>query len=260
MTRADWIREKFHRNELVVGGHVFSGDSQFSELMGYHGYDFVWIDAEHSAMDLREILGHITACAAAGAASFVRVAWNDPVRIKQVLEMGPDALIVPFICSEDEARRAIDACRYPPAGSRGFGPRRASHYGAIPRDEYLAGADRALLKIMQIEHRTAVGNLPEILAVPGVDMIVVGPNDLSASYGHLGDLRHPEMLSVYDEIARACRASGVPFGASIGASCPVTIREWLNRGVSFLGCGDDLGFVAEGAARTLKGIRGGNPA
>jgi 2-keto-3-deoxy-L-rhamnonate aldolase RhmA len=81
MTKADGLREKIRRNELVVGGHVFSGDQQFTELMGHYGYDFVWIDAEHSALDLREILGHVTACAAADTASFVRVAWNDPVRI-----------------------------------------------------------------------------------------------------------------------------------------------------------------------------------
>lgn len=255
MTRADRLRGKMAAGELVAGGHVFSGDAQFAELMGCHGYEFVWIDAEHSALDLRAILSHVTACAAADTASFVRVAWNDPVRIKQVLEMGPDGLVVPFICSAEEARMAIDACLYPPKGSRGFGPRRAGRYGAVPRDEYLAGADRAMLKIMQVEHKRGVENLRDILKVPGVDMIVFGPNDMSASYGHLDNPRHPRMLSIYDEITAICRAEGIPCGVSIGAD-PGTIDEWLARGIQFIGCGSDLDFVAGGAARTLASLRG----
>ena len=256
MTQADRIREKFSQQELVIGGHVFSADAQFAELLGLHGYDFVWVDFEHSAFSLPTVLAHITACAAANTAAFVRVAWNDPVRIKQVLEMGPDGLIIPFICTAQEAASAIDACRYPPHGSRGFGPRRAIRYGAMSRDEYLAGADKALLKIMQIEHCTGVANLKEILAVPGVDMIVIGPNDLSASYGHLDNIRHPEMLSVYDDIVRVCRDANIPCGVSIGAQCHVTIDEWLARGLQYIVCGDDLGFASEGATRTLNYIRG----
>lgn len=255
MTKAERLRQKMAHGQLVTGGHVFSGDPQLAELMGRYGYDFVWIDGEHSALDLRTVLGHIMACAAGDTAAFVRVPWNDPVRIKQVLEMGPDGLIVPFVCGAREAAQAVAACRYPPAGVRGFGPRRAGGYGAVPRHEYLEGVDQSILKIMQIEHRDGVNSLPEILAVPGVDMIVIGPNDLSASYGHLEDIAHPEMMPVYDYIVNACREAGIPCGASIGAQCPGTISQWLNRGLQFLACGDDFGFVAEGAQRTLARLR-----
>ena len=258
MTQADSVRAKFAKGELVIGGHIFSSDAQFSELMGYHGYEFVWIDFEHSTFNLTDVLHHVTACAASGTASFVRVAWNDPVQIKRVLEIGPDGLIVPFVCTAQEAKAALDACRYPLKGIRGFGPRRADRFGAISKDDYVHNADKNLLKIMQIEHKTAVENLDAILEVPGIDMIVVGPNDLSASYGHLLELRHPDMIKIYDEIAVKCKAHNMPFGVSIGAQSKITIDEWIARGVSFIGCGDDLGFVAAGAIEIIKYIRKGN--
>ncbi len=255
MMLAAALREKLARGELIIGGHVFLTDPEVTESLGMHGFEFVWIDAEHSAFDKGEILAHVVAAAAANTASFVRVPWNDPVLVKPVLEMGPDGIILPMVSSAEEARAAVAACRYPPAGVRGFGPRRANAYGAIDTKEYLAHADERLLKIMQIEHVRAVENLEEILAVAGVDLIIVGPNDLSASAGHLGDTRHPEVIALYDEIERTAKRMHKPFGVSLGAGDRESIEDWVRRGVALIGCGDDLSYLSMGSKATLSFVR-----
>lgn len=256
MTRAIRLREKLSRGELIVGGHVFLTDPEVTESLGMHGFEFVWIDAEHSAFDRTEILAHVVAAAAADTASFVRVAWNDPVIIKPVIEMGPDGIILPMVSTAEEARAAVAACRYPPAGVRGFGPRRANAYGAVDTADYLAHADERLLKIMQIEHVRAVENLEEILTVPGVDLIIVGPNDLSASVGHLGDTRHPDVIALYDQIERVAKRMKKPFGVSLGAGDRVSIEDWVRRGAALIGCGDDLSYLSMGSKATLSYVRG----
>jgi len=253
--RAELLREKFRKHELVVGGHVFFTDAEITEQLGDHGYEFVWIDAEHSAFDLNCILGHIIAAAAAGTASFVRVAWNDPVRIKPVLEMGPDGLILPMVCTREEAEDAVRSCSYPPKGVRGFGPRRANRYNEMDTLDFLEQAERSFLRILQIEHQRAVENLEEILQVEGIDLLIVGPNDLSASYGLLGHTRDPRMMPVYDEIAAKCKAAGKPFGVSLGPADRDSIRDWVRRGASAVGCADDVSFISMGCKDTLEFVR-----
>ena len=255
MDKARNILDAFTNGKLVIGGHVFLTDPSISEAMASFGYDFLWIDAEHGPFDKEKLLAHIVAANGAGAAAVVRVAGNDPILIKPVLEMGVDGIIIPMVCTAEEAKRAVSACRYPPAGIRGFGPRRANRYGMIPMGEYLANADTSFLKIVQIEHIDAVHNLREILAVEGLDAVIIGPNDLSASIGKLGHLGDPDVVALYDEIVATCKREGKPCGVSIGPSDRQFIREWIGRGVDFISCGDDISFMAMGAAQTMNYIR-----
>ena len=255
MILARKLREKFARGETVIGGHVFFTDPEITELLGAHGFEAVWIDAEHSAFDMNTILGHIMACAASGTASLVRVAWNDPVRIKPILEMGPDGIILPMVCSRAEAESAVRSCSYPPRGVRGFGPRRANGYGSMSNREYLMGVDSSFLRILQIEHRMAIENLDDILQVEGIDLLICGPNDLSASYGHLCDTRNRDMLSVYDLFADKCRRAGKPFGVSLGAGDRESMQDWAFRGANFIGCGDDIAYLDLGCRSTFQFLR-----
>lgn len=243
------------RTRPVIGGHVFLADPSITEAMASFGYDFIWIDNEHGAFDRTEVLAHIVAANGAGAAAIVRVAANDPALIKPVLEMGPDGIIVPMVCTAEEARRAVAACRYPPAGIRGFGPRRANRYGAVPSRDYIAGADESILRIVQIEHIEAVRNLPEILAVEGLDSVMIGPNDLSGSIGKLGQVSHPEMLELYARIIAECRKAKIPCGASIGPADRDFIARWISWGIDYLSCGDELGFIEAGATSTIDFVR-----
>lgn len=255
MDKARMISDAFAEGKLVIGGHVFLTDPSISEAMASFGYDFLWIDAEHGPFDKERVLAHVVAANGAGSAAFVRVAGNDPILIKPILEMGIDGIIIPMVCTAEEAKRAVAACLYPPRGNRGFGPRRAIRYGAIPMDEYLATADSSFLKIVQIEHVEAVKNLRPILAVKGLDAVIIGPNDLSASIGKLGKLGDPEVVALYDEIVAVCKKAGKPCGVSIGPGDRKFIQEWIGRGVDFISCGDEISFMAIGAAQTMAHIR-----
>src|SRR5207244_391059 len=130
----------------------------------------------------------------------VRVAWNDPVLIKPVLDIGAAGVIVPLVRTAEDVHRAVAACRYPPEGIRGFGPRRPSQYGQLGGPEFCQAANASVITIVQIEHHEAVANLGEILAVPGLTGIVVGPNDLAGSLGHMGDTRHPDVLRTIETV------------------------------------------------------------
>lgn len=254
MFKAQQIRERFARGELVVGGAVGFTDPASAATIGYLGFDFVWLDGEHAPFDKTELLNHITAIDSTGAASIVRVPWNDPVILKPVLEMGPDGVLAPMVCTKQEAEDFVAACTYPPRGIRGFGPRRANHYGAISDAEYIATADDRLLRMVQIEHVKAVENLEEICSVPGIDLLLVGPHDLSGSMGILGQMRDPALLKMLDHIAEVCKKHHKFFGTAIGPN-EQNLREWIDRGIVFLNCGNDIAMLRLGASQTLRFIR-----
>lgn len=257
-SKAEIIREKLRRHELVKGSHVFYNDAAITETFGYMGFDYVWIDGEHCAFDKQSLLHHVVGAYAGGTASIVRVEWNDPVLIKPVLEMGPDGMILPMVCTAEEAKAAVDACMYPVSapdnrtasgegayfynGVRGFGPRRANQYGALSNAEYMKDVDKSFLRIVQIEHKKAVENLDAIIQTPGLDAIIVGPNDLSGSYGYLGDIHNEAMQPVYDQIAAICKARDFPFGVSIGPD-EAFIKEWYDRGARLISCADDISSI-----------------
>ena len=253
MSRASDLLQKM-KKELVVGTHVNLADLSISEQMGALGFEFVWIEGEHSPLDKQTILGHIIGCAAGNTAAFVRIPWNDPVLAKPVLEMGPDGIVFPFIRTAEEARAAVAACTYPPKGIRGYGPRRANRYGTIPAAKYIAEVDDSILKIMQIEHIDAVTNLEEIMAVEGVDTIVVGPNDLSGSINLLSQVRHPDVMALMDTIAEKCKKANMPFGVSMPFD-KANIADWIRRGVSWMAAGNDTSYIAKAGSETITTIR-----
>ena len=234
----------------AIGGHVFLTDPSITEAMAMYGYDFIWIDAEHGPFDKHNLQMHVMAANSGGAAAFVRVAENNPAVIKPVLEMGIDGIIIPMIHTEKDARNAIKACLYPPEGIRGFGPRRSNRYGQIPIETYLDDAPDSFLKILQIEHIQAVEDIEAILAVQGVDAIIIGPNDLSASIGLLGDIMHPEVLSLGRKIISSAKKAQVPVGVSIGPD-EKTIHTWMDLNPDFISVGDDIYFLQQGVKRTL---------
>jgi 2-dehydro-3-deoxyglucarate aldolase/4-hydroxy-2-oxoheptanedioate aldolase len=186
-------------------------------------------------------------------ASFVRIRWNDMVLAKPVLDMGPDAIIFPYVRTVEEARAAVAACTYPPAGVRGYGPLRALGYGADTPLHYVTETFRTLMRFIQVEHIDAVNCLGEMAKVEGIDGFIVGPNDLSGSVGHIGEPLHPDMLPIYDKIGEVLRGSGRLFGVSVGYDVP-TIRQWLARGVNLLFTGNDVGYVYDGAIGVKRGL------
>jgi 2-dehydro-3-deoxyglucarate aldolase/4-hydroxy-2-oxoheptanedioate aldolase len=252
---AQTLRERFKHGPFVAGGHAMLSDPSIAEAMACFGYDFVWIDAEHGPYGLNQILASITAVQGAGAAALVRVVLNDTAFIKPVLEMGPDGIIIPQVLSAEDVQRAMDDCLYPPAGTRGFGPRRANRYAAVGDAEYLEQVHRSFLRIVQIEHVQAVRDIGRIVQVPYLDAIVIGPYDLSGSVGLLSQTRHPQVLSLAKQTLAACKEAAVPCGVSIGPADTTYIDLWLSMGVDFISCGDDLSFIKMGAEATLRHLK-----
>lgn len=257
-SKAEALREKMRSGELALGAHVFFQDPAITETFGYMGMDYVWIDGEHCAFDQSTILNHVVGAFAGNTASIVRVAWNDPVLLKPVLEMGVDGVILPMVCTKEETEAAMQACLYPPKGVRGFGPRRANQYGALSNEVYLENVEKSFLRLVQIEHKTAIENLEEIISVPELDAIIIGPNDLSASYGYLGQVTHPFMEEIYDKAAEICKSAGKPFGVSVGPSDKDFIARFIARGVSLISCVDDISSLNV-ACRDMQGFIQGLP-
>lgn len=198
MNRGNEFRKRLLEGTALGGGHVFLNDPAITEALALHGYDFIWIDAEHGPFDKQNLLMHIMAANAGGAGAFVRVASQEMDIIKPVLEMGIDGIIIPMVLDEIEAKRVLELCLYPPKGTRGgFGPpRRAIGYNSQDVKTYLEQSEESFIRIIQIEHVEAVHHVEAILSLPALDAIIIGPNDLSGSIGHLGNPLHPDVLAL----------------------------------------------------------------
>ena len=222
---------------LCLGMVVTLSDPVVSEIAGDVGWDFTWIDMEHSAMSIETALGHVMALRGTDAAPLLRVPANDPVLIKPLLELAPAGIIVPMVNSAEEAEAAVAACRYPPRGARGCGPKRGMKFGLTPFREYLEISKNDPMVIVQIEHIDALRELDGILAVEGLDSICVGPCDLAASMGLLGE-DSTEVENVIDEICAKAKAAGMMIGSAVGESAEI-VERWRKRGASWLALASD---------------------
>jgi 2-keto-3-deoxy-L-rhamnonate aldolase RhmA len=254
MENAAKFREKLERGQLCYGSYITCTDATITEALCSVS-DFVWIDAEHNALSLETLQAHLIATRGTDTAALVRVAWNDPVLIKPVLDIGADGVIVPLVRTVEDVRRAVAACRYPPEGVRGFGPRRASSYGKWSGPEYVKRANALVMCMVQIEHIDAVNNLEGILAVPGLTGIVLGPQDLAGSMGYMGQPEHPEVLRVMEAVIAQTRKTGVYASVSVGGG-PETFAAWAKRGVQWLPMGGDLGMMMAMARQLDTQVRG----
>jgi len=222
------------------------------EVLADTGFDWILVDTEHAPSDLPQVHAQLQALARGGASPIVRPAWNDAVMIKRLLDIGAQSLLIPFVENAEEARRAVAATRYPPAGIRGVSvATRANGFGRI-RD-YFARAEEELCVLVQVETSRAVAAIPEIAAVPGVDGIFIGPSDLAADLGHLGQSGHPQVMDVISAGIAAIRAAGK--AAGILAPQEDHARRWLAEGCGFVAVGSDLGLLARGSEALLARFR-----
>ena len=240
--------------KVLFGTHIFCGLPMLTEAVSQLGYDMVWIDMEHTPIDKWQIINNLIAVRAGGSKAYVRIPWNEPVLAKPILDMGPDGIIFPYIRSAEDAKRAVRACEYPPYGERGFGPMRASNYGAIAPNDFVRHKYRDTKRIIQIEHIDAVNGIDNILNVTGIDGFIIGPNDLSGSCGHIGNPNHPDMQPIYDHLCRKLFDAGVLFGVSMGYR-PNELQRWLERGVGMLFTGTDISAVTTTARNILNELK-----
>jgi 2-keto-3-deoxy-L-rhamnonate aldolase RhmA len=250
--------QKLTTHQVGLGALVSFADATVSELMAGAGLDFIWIDMEHGPLSLAAVQAHVMAAQLGGAAAVVRVPSLDPVVIKQVLELGADGIVVPMVNTAAEARAAVAASRYPPLGTRGYGPRRSDRYGRAGGEAYVRAANAQVMVIVQIEHIDAVRNLDELLQTPGLAAVVVGPADLSASLGVLPQTTHPQVVQAIETVIARCQHWSV--SAGIYVSAPAAAREWLAKGMQWVCLGSDVSHLTRAIDAAVAAVReGGGP-
>jgi 4-hydroxy-2-oxoheptanedioate aldolase len=211
------------------------------EVVAGSGFDWLVLDTEHAPNELPMINSQLQAAQGGSAHPVVRVPWNDMVAIKRYLDIGAQTLLIPTIETEEQARDAVAFTRYPPRGLRGYSAApRASLYGRVA--DYPKICEDELCVLLQIETRLGLDNIERIAAVEGVDGLFIGPGDLSAALGHIGNPKHPEMQAVIEEAIRRIRACGKPAGILI--SDETLARHYIDVGCVFTAVGSDLGILA----------------
>jgi 4-hydroxy-2-oxoheptanedioate aldolase len=239
-------RNQFKRG-LIEGRRQFGlwldlGDPYSSEISAGAGFDWLLIDAEHGPNDVRSVLVQLQALAAYPVSPIVRIADSNETTIKQILDIGAQSILVPMVESADQARRLTRATRYPPGGVRGVASSivRASRWNRVPG--YVAKADAEICLVVQIESRAGIEQLDAIAAVNGVDALFIGPADLAASLGHLGDSQHPEVQQMIENAIGRARKAGKPVG--ILSTDEAQVRRYLELGCTFVGVGLDASLLA----------------
>lgn len=241
---ADRLQQLLQPGKHAVGNWISIGHPAVAEI-GSRDFDFVILDTEHTPIGLETLENMLRAVDAVDdAAPIVRVPWNDPARIKRVLDLGPAGLMIPMVETAEEAEEAVSAMRYPPEGIRGAAPARASDYGRT-FGEYFDSANEDLITVVQIETEQGAENVDEIVSVDGVDAVMVGQADLSASMGLFGEWDDDRFQSALDSVIETTHDAGKPIGML--ALDHDDIHKWVDAGADFVTVGADIVYLAEGS-------------
>ena len=242
------FRQDLIAGKTLIGCWSSLGSPITTEILGLAGFDWILLDGEHAPNDVSSFIPQLMALKDSVSAPVVRPSWNDTVEIKRLLDAGFYNFLIPFIQSADEARRAVAATRYPPQGVRGVSvAQRSNRYNTVK--DYLKVINDNITVVVQIENRTGVEAIGEICAVDGVDGVFIGPSDLAAAYGHLGNAAHPEVQAAMQIVFAAAKAAGKPVG--ILAPVEADARRYLQQGAAFVAVGSDLGAF-RGATQALR--------
>jgi len=225
-----------------------------AEVVAGAGFDWLLIDTEHTPADPDLVMAQLQAVSAYPVQAVVRPAWNDTVLIKRLLDVGAQTLLIPYVQTADEARHAVAATRYPPQGVRGVaGATRAGRFGRVT--DYLRRADAEICVLVQVETRLALDNLEAIAGVDGVDGVFIGPSDLSAGLGHLGNPGHPEVqAAIEDAIRRILKCGKAP---GILTPDEAAARHYIELGSLFTAVGLDINILARESERLAARFKGG---
>jgi len=247
---AEKIKKTFKAGGVSIGSWMSMAHVSIAEILATAGYDWVVIETEHTAIDVSEVLRLIVAIEGKGCIPLVRLAWNDPIQAKAVMDSGAAGVLVPMVNSRADAELAVKGVKYPPMGYRGVGLARAQGYG-LTFDAYVEAGNRDSLLMVQIEHIDAVDHIEEIVSVPGIDGTFIGPYDLSMSMGLTGQLDHPEMQAAKKRVLEATRARGL--AAGIHLVHPDRAQDELglcvDLGYQFIAMGTDILFLGDSCRR-----------
>jgi len=245
------LKEALRKREATIGSWLAFPAEAPAEVMARAGFEWLVIDMEHAPIDVADASRLIRVVDLAGLPALCRLPANDPVFAKRVLDAGAAGIIVPTVESAAEARRAVDAAYYPPQGKRGVGLARAQRYGS-GLEEYRAGLAESLVVIAMIESRAGVGDVKAIAETPGIDGLFIGPYDLSASLGRIGQLDHPDVRAAQARVRDAARAAGIACGLHVVHPSSSAVQTAVQDGYTFLVLGVDMIFLGEAAAAALR--------
>ena len=243
--------QRLRQNDLLLGTMLTLPSPELAEMISNCGYDWLFMDGEHgnlSTLDWQRMLQAV----AGRSAAIIRVATNSEREIKKILDIGADGIIAPQVNTADEARHVVACCKYPPQGIRGVGLARAQGYGRSFAD-YMETANDSIAVIVQAEHIDAVNNIEQIVEVDGIDAVFIGPYDLSASMGLMGQVDHPEVVEAIDRVGRACQQRDISLGY-FGTTAE-SVQDYVRKGYHLICAGTDAGFVVGGAEDTLEKLR-----
>jgi 2-keto-3-deoxy-L-rhamnonate aldolase RhmA len=244
------LKRRLKKGDQVYGTWITIESPMAVELMSTLGFDYFVFDTEHSPLDIYMSQTLMQAMRGDSKTTpIIRVWWNDIVAIKRALDVGAYGVIVPWVNNKEQAELAVKATRYAPEGLRGCGPRRAKKFDP----EYYETVDQEILVVCQIETKEAVENIEDIVSVEGVDVSYIGPADLSASHGHLGNQSHPDVQKAIDRVFEATKAAGKATGVHMGSG--KTIKDRMDKGYNFITIGNDLDYLENAVLYQRKELR-----
>jgi 4-hydroxy-2-oxoheptanedioate aldolase len=251
--QANRTKARLGAGETVVGCFCRYPDPAVVELLALQGFDFLVFDREHGTMEPRECENMVRAAELHGATPIVRVPANAPPTILRFLDTGAMGVHVPLVASAEDAEAAVRAVKYAPRGGRGLAGVRAAAYGQRgPLADYVAAANTETLVVIQVETVEAIPRVPEIAALDGVDVVFVGPTDLSQALGITGQTGHPLAEEAYDQVAAGLAGTDVALGVLVGSAAEA--RRWRERGARYLAFTVDA-LIVRSAREVLATVR-----
>lgn len=242
------LKQRFKAGDTTFGCWLSFAEAAPTEVVGTAGFDWLVIDGEHAANDIRSIRDQLMALQSSPSQVIVRVPVGEPWIVKQVLDVGAQTILVPMVESGAQAQQMVRACTYPPHGIRGVGATatRSSRFSTLT--DYTRTADHQISLIVQVENRAGLAALDDILAVEGIDCVFIGPADLAADMGHPGDMTHPKVhAAIIDTLGRIRDAGKVPGILSLSDE---SIEAYLDAGARFVAVGIDVITLAQAARAT----------
>jgi len=249
------IKEKIKAGKNICGTMINIPTMCIAEMMGYFDYDYLWIDLEHSAITIEQCYSLLVAAKSVGRQAIVRVPQNDLTYTKKVLEMGPDGIIFPMVHSAKEAEELLSYTLYPPYGNRGCGPQRAVRYGFDDEIAYFKSGPVDLCRFLQIECKTFVDELEQIVDNPFIDGFIIGFADLSGSINEIGDFFGENNLSLAKKAIEIATKHNKIVGTATLATDKKTLTMLRDMGIKMITCGSDFNYIINGARATYDTVK-----
>ena len=251
--RDNALRKKLAADEKAIGLWAGLGSEATLEMAAPLGFDWVLIDCEHGVAHYEQLPGLLRALNGSDMTSVIRVPTkDDPSIFKRVLDMGIEGVMVPQVYTAEDVKAVVNACRYPPEGERGIAAGRGHKYG-LDFMGVLQNTNSQVMVIVQIETKEALASIDAILAVPGLDAVLIGPADLSAALGHTLQFDHPDVVAAFDKVQKAAAAAGKPAG--FYCNSPKDAQMRFDQGFSFANICNDAGLLLQGYAGALRDMK-----